>query len=100
MRIFFIISILTLCSCNQTNEKNSLSTYQDQLEIIDTRKTEHEPGDPICPKNHSDSIIPIIYGFPSEELFEQEDSGLVWLGGCEVWDEAPTWHCKIHQLDF
>lgn len=56
------------------------------------------PTQPICPQNHTDSIIPIIYGFPGKETFQQADSGLVAIGGCEQADE--TWHCKIHKLSF
>ena len=54
--------------------------------------------EPTCPKNHKDSIIPIVYGYPSEELFAKSDSGLVALGGCELADE--NYFCKIHQISF
>ena len=54
---------------------------------------------PICPKNHTDSIVPIIYGMPNEELFMQADSGLVWLGGCEITDDDKYWHCKKHNIN-
>ena len=54
----------------------------------------------ICPKNHTDNIIPIVYGMPSEALFAQADSGLVQLGGCEIDDDFPNWHCKTHNISF
>jgi hypothetical protein len=42
---------------------------------------------PICPFNpHTDSITPISYGLPTEEMFHKEDSGLLVLGGCELGD--------------
>ena len=54
-----------------------------------------------CPKgNHTDSIIPIIYGFPTEENFRKSDSGLVALGGCELPEKPSYYWCKIHQIDF
>jgi len=36
-----------------------------------------------CPKCHkNDMVIPIVYGFPGPELFEEAEKGLVKLGGC------------------
>lgn len=37
----------------------------------------------ICPKCKSKNIIPIVYGYPSSELFELSAQGKVKLGGCE-----------------
>ena len=37
----------------------------------------------ICPKCKSKNIIPIVYGYPSSELFELSEQGKVKLGGCE-----------------
>ena len=55
---------------------------------------------PICPKGHTDSIIPILYGMPTEEAFAEADSGLIWLGGCEIPDVEYNWHCKKHIIQF
>jgi len=57
-------------------------------------------GKPICPKNHTDSIIPIEYGMPSEALFAEADSGKVWLGGCEIPEVENNWYCKKHNIQF
>ncbi|UCH79180.1 MAG: hypothetical protein JSU81_04330 [Candidatus Coatesbacteria bacterium] len=39
-------------------------------------------GPPACPKCGSDeNVIPIVYGYPSEELFEAAERGEVALGG-------------------
>ncbi|MBL7897025.1 MAG: hypothetical protein JNJ99_00730, partial [Crocinitomicaceae bacterium] len=53
---------------------------------------------PVCPEGHTDSIIPVLYGFPDERSFERADSGLIFLGGCELSDE--NWYCKIHDKTF
>lgn len=37
----------------------------------------------VCPKCKSKNIIPIVYGYPSSELFELSGQGKVKLGGCE-----------------
>ncbi len=56
---------------------------------------------PICPVcNRSDMVIPIVYGFPGEELFEESEKGLVMLGGCCVDDRNPEWYCKRDEKEF
>lgn len=35
-----------------------------------------------CPKCVSERVVPIMYGLPSDELFEDWDRGEVELGGC------------------
>lgn len=55
---------------------------------------------PVCPYNHKDSIIPIVYGFPTSETGERARRGQVWLGGCEVDSASPLWHCTVHKNEF
>ena len=39
-------------------------------------------GPPACPKCGLDeNVIPIVYGYPSEELFEAAERGEIALGG-------------------
>lgn len=39
-------------------------------------------GPPACPQCGSDeNVLPIVYGYPSEELFEAAERGEVALGG-------------------
>ncbi len=47
-----------------------------------------------CPKCHSSNVIPILYGIPTSEAAEERDRGLIKLGGCDVSDDDPQWHCK------
>jgi len=93
--VFFVLIGIAFFACNNTShvatEKNNLIT-----ELIENI----EPQTGVCPKNHTDSIIPIIYGFPTQESFQKSDSGLVYLGGCDLVENAPTWYCKIHDLTF
>ena len=35
----------------------------------------------------------IVYGMPSNELFEQAERGEVVLGGCTISDTMPEWAC-------
>ena len=53
-----------------------------------------------CPKGHTDSIIPVLYGMPTEESFAEADSGKIWLGGCEIPDVEYNWYCKKHNIQF
>lgn len=46
-----------------------------------------------CPCCSSVSTIPIIYGFPSDNLFQAHSRGLVELGGCVMIDDVPTRLC-------
>ena len=36
----------------------------------------------LCPKCNSENIIPIIYGYPTSEMFEASDKNECILGGC------------------
>jgi hypothetical protein len=47
---------------------------------------------PKCPKCGHPSI-PIVYGMPGPELFEEAKQGKVALGGCQVFNERPAWEC-------
>jgi hypothetical protein len=39
-------------------------------------------------------FIPIVYGYPSQELMKKAEAGEVLLGGCMLWDRAPMHKCK------
>lgn len=47
---------------------------------------------PLCHK--TDQVIPIIYGFPSDELFQKAEKGELKLGGCMMEPSNPDWYCK------
>lgn len=53
-----------------------------------------------CLQMHPDSVIPIIWGYPSEEDFALADSGLLFLGGCSMPENPPGHFCKVHQREF
>ena len=63
--LFLLFIFFSSCSVS-ADEKDSKNAMEKSI------------ADNECPKgNHTDSIIPIIYGFPSEEDFRKSDSGLV-----------------------
>ena len=55
----------------------------------------------ICPVgNHSNSVIPIVYGLPNQKGLRQEKKGKILLAGCEFYECDPKWYCKIHEQKF
>ena len=100
MKHLFSIILLTTITVACSSEENS--PEQTPWSNINDKLVDALPDEPICPEgNHQDSLIPIIWGLPTEETFQKEDSGLVWLGGCEMpSDNPPEWHCKIHNVQF
>ncbi|OYX84390.1 MAG: hypothetical protein B7Y83_08385 [Flavobacteriales bacterium 32-34-25] len=54
----------------------------------------------VCPKNHSDKLIPIVYGLPRENLVKKAKKSKVYLGGCILTDCDPKWYCKKHSIKF
>ncbi|NLN86085.1 MAG: hypothetical protein GX133_00495 [Syntrophomonadaceae bacterium] len=48
----------------------------------------------ICPVCGSKDSIPIVYGYPGMELFEQERAGKVRLGGCVISEGQPEYSCQ------
>ena len=47
-----------------------------------------------CPNCDSKAIVPIVYGYPGFELFEDSKIGKVELGGCCMEIDAPDRHCN------
>ena len=61
------------------------------------RKRDVDP----CPKcGHSDLVVPIVYGYPTNEAMEAAERGEVILGGCEVGDIDPRCLCHRCQIYF
>ena len=41
-------------------------------------------GKCICPKCKSENVVPIIYGYPSQEVFEEAEKENLKFGGCDI----------------
>jgi hypothetical protein len=52
-----------------------------------------------CIKGHTNRIIPIVYGMPSEQMMKKAEKGLIHLGGCIVSDCDPHFYCTIHKKE-
>ncbi|ESU19860.1 hypothetical protein FEDK69T_31170 [Flavobacterium enshiense DK69] len=52
-----------------------------------------------CPKQHTDNIIPIVYGLPSKRTMIKAEKGKVKLGGCDS-SFCEKWFCKTHNISF
>jgi uncharacterized Zn-finger protein len=58
---------------------------------------------PICPKNHSDNIIPIVYGFIAtrgDEFIKDKKEMKVIYAGCLMTGCDPQFFCKQHDIEF
>ena len=48
---------------------------------------------PKCPSCGSDTVLTIVFGYPSPELIEEMQQGKVALGGCCMSEDDPEWEC-------
>lgn len=55
---------------------------------------------PECPKCGSKSVIPIEYGYPTNELIEASKRNEALIGGCIVDDDYPSWYCLVCENKF
>lgn len=53
-----------------------------------------------CPKCESKEVIPIAYGYPTEELLERAGRDEVTIGGCCIAPDQPEWYCKVCEHEF
>jgi len=50
-----------------------------------------------CPTCQTDTVVPVVYGFPTDDTFEASRRGEVALGGCVIID-APWEHRGQREL--
>lgn len=62
-------------------------TDADATTMVDGRKPVHCP---YC----GGRVVPIVYGEPSEEVFDKHARGEVVLGGCCITGKDPKWECN------
>jgi hypothetical protein len=58
-----------------------------------TKKRQRKPPES-CPECGSLDIIPIVYGYPGEEMMEAAKQGKIALGGCVIGGRDPQKRCK------
>lgn len=64
-------------------------------------KNKGNPQTQSCPKcGSSQGVVPIVYGYPGEELMKKAQKGDVKLGGCIIGENNPNWHCNRCQTDW
>ena len=49
-----------------------------------------------CPYCGNVETVPIIYGYPSYDLFRKEEEGKVHLGGCVIREDNPRRYCSYN----
>ena len=58
---------------------------------------------PTCPKNHTDSIIPIVYGLVAtrgDTFIKDKKDMKVKYAGCVTTECDPQFYCKEHDIEF
>jgi hypothetical protein len=58
---------------------------------------------PTCPKNHTDNIIPIVYGLIAtrgDTFIKNKKDDKVRYAGCVTTDCDPQFYCKQHDIEF
>ena len=53
-----------------------------------------------CIRCGSKNVLNIVYGYPSHELGLDAQAGKIVLGGCEVGEDLPEYHCKDCQQEW
>ena len=53
-----------------------------------------------CPKCGNADFVPILYGYPTQELFADEARGRIALGGCVIFGNDPRKLCKACGAEF
>ena len=49
---------------------------------------------PSCPDCGSSGVVPIAYGYPTGEMWEEAERGEIAIGGCIVAPDNPDWRCN------
>lgn len=63
---------------------------------ISRRKSRLPENSPICPECNSQDLIPLAYGYPTDETFKAADRGEVVLGAASL--EAQTWQRTVAEI--
>jgi hypothetical protein len=80
-----------------------INIYSDSTTIVEIYypcPTGSKISEKKCPLGHTNDIIPIVYGLPSEKGIKKAEKGKIELGGCSVTECDPKWYCKIHKIKF
>jgi hypothetical protein len=58
------------------------------------REPSKRPPAPTCAACGSSDVIPILYGLPVPEVYEESERGEIELGGCCIGPGDPAWRCR------
>lgn len=80
-------------------------TFKDKVNqfdiVFETARCPYSDTITICPLCQcTDSIIPIEYGFPNDEMIERFIRKEIYLGGCQLLNCRPRWYCQRYNYFF
>lgn len=51
-------------------------------------------GSVVCPECRSAEQIPVVFGYPSPEMWEASERGEIGIGGCVIFEGQPDVQCR------
>ena len=54
----------------------------------------NDPANVACPTCSATNPLEILYGLPSQEMFDAENKGEIALGGCVIQGDDPAFLCR------
>jgi len=109
MKILYILVplIATLVIGCSNDKENSQEVSQQQSIVREKQKPKNQQTMPSkknetshnCPKCGAPGV-PIIYGKPGRKLMERAKKKEIYLGGCCLMENSPSYHCYQCQIDF
>lgn len=61
--------------------------------VLDPKPIHPSKPTRVCPRCGAGDVIPVVYGYPSPDMWEAEQRGEIVLSGCIVSSGFPTWQC-------
>lgn len=94
----------------QTSEiKDNIFVKQGQQLVLNFKISgpclyDHPVGyTPTCPKNHTDNIIPVVYGLIAtrgDSFIKNKEDEKIRYASCVTTDCEPQFYCKLHDIEF
>ena len=87
----------------QEYKLTDINIYSDSTTLLEIHypcPTGSKTSEKKCPFGHTNDIIPVVYGLPSEKGMKKAEKGKIELGGCTVTECDPKWYCRIHKIKF
>ena len=76
------------------NEEHIISIDNTKIKIKDIKMIELYQENIKCCPNCNNELIKIVYGMPSNEMFQKAEKGEIYLGGCIILPNNAVYYCS------